>query len=705
MPKPEEHRSNFKQLLVANPNYFGNLSESEYNPVAKIVGNTTYEELTCVGFNPATNLLEATVVIKLPTGYGGDPCQAGTTEYIRFFIDYGSGWEDAGLVGINVHDLLTGKDCAGQLNKPIAYCGGIQLDPKRQCCNHAVLPKVHAILSWQWIPPAGPANEGWLPVWGNTLDCSIQIKPNPWNIFCLIDALSEGLPQKLKVPPLFEEVQFKPIPLPDPAPYKLSELAKLYSAKPAAGKAKQSFSVEPHRFALSEIQTTLGEGAFNLEAVSAKSTELGALGIDWNSILGALAETNANVSYEQLECLGLDNNLSRVATTFRIKRPTGYSGDLCHAGSQEFIAFWADWDDTCKWSYLGTVQVNVHDIASIPKQGLCYTAVLPVNLGPHLQSCEKPKVARLRAVLSWAVPPSTTDPDALNYWGNRIDTHVQIKPGDMPGGVQPWLWVLGGIPLSMINPFTGMTTSTAVYADTSLPPDSLGRPCPFGRRVNLKGPTFPGYQYRVQVKKVSDPPANWTPVTTPMAFERSDTTTYWKYKDTPDGFFDYVPFNQNVNSLLGLWDTYGLDDDLWEVMLEIKGVAGVLTHVILLDNTAPDVDIHISGLGDCKDYKVDSTITGTFVARDIHFAHFTLSTLPNTVTTPSNHPTSPTPSTSETGLPPGDAWTLNTKTPVEMKPCGYVVYLEAWDRSILNSSSQGNHNHTSVGFCLRKKGS
>lgn len=702
MAKIEEHRGNFKELLLTNPNFFGNLSDSKFKPVQKIIADTTFEELTCIGLNPATNLLEATVTIKLPSGYGGDLCHPGTTEYIRFFVDYGSGWEDAGLVGISVHDIPTDQDCASQLTKPLTYCAGIQLQPKTKCCNHPVLPKVHAILSWQWAPPAGAANVGWHPVWGNTLDCSIQIKPHPWNIFCLIDVLNEGLPKKIKVPPLFEEVQYKPIPLPDPPPYKLAELAKLYATRRGAGKSAEAFSVEPHRFALSDLQATIGEGAFNLEAVSAKSLELGELGIDWDNVLGALSETNANVTYEQLECLGLDNNMSRVATTFRIKRPAGYSGDLCHAGSQEYVAFWADWDNTCKWQYLGTVQVNVHDIASIPKGGLCYTAALPVDLSHHLQNCEKPKIARLRAVLSWAVPPSTTNPDALNYWGNRIDTHVQIKPGEPAGEVKPQIWVLGGIPLSMVSPFNGMTTSTAVYADTSLPPDGSGRQCPFGRRVNLKGPTFPGYQYRVQVKKVSDPPANWTPVTTPMAFERSDTTTYWKYKDTTDGFFNYVPFNQNVNSLLALWDTVGLDDGLWEVMLEIKGVPGALVHLILLDNTAPDVDIHISNMGDCMDYKVDSTITGTFVARDIHFGRFKLSTLPNTTTTPSNNPTSPTPSTSQTGLPPGDPWTLDTKSPKHMKPCGYVVLIEAWDRSILNSSSQGNYNRTSVGFCLRK---
>jgi hypothetical protein len=695
-------RSSFKQLLLKNPNHFGNLAKSKFKSAVEIVADTAFEELTCVGFNPATNVLEATVAIKLPTGYGGDLCQPGSTEYIRFFVDYGGGWQDAGLAAINVHDIANGKDCADTPDKPLTYVASVTLQPQAECCNNPVLPKVHAILSWQWAPPAGSANVGWLPVWGNALDCQIQIAPSPWNLFCLLESIGEGISAKLKVPPLFEEVQYQPIPQPDPPPFKVSELAKLYAVKPGAAVAKTGkFSIEPHRFAYKDLQAILAPGSFSHEAASAKSAEFTALGIDWQAVLAALAETDANVSYEALECLGLDNNLSRVAATFRIKEPTGYSGDLCQAGSQEYVAFWADWDDTCVWTYLGTTAVNVHDISSIPKQGLCYTAILPVDLSSHLRDCGKPTIARLRAVLSWAVPPSTTDPDALNFWGNRIDAHVQIKPGQAPGDPYPAIWVLGGIPLSMINPFSGMTTPTAVYADTTLPPDALGRPCPFGLRVNVKGPTFPGFQYRIQVKRVSDPPAAWAAVTTPMTLERSDTSTYTKFKDTPDGYFNYVDFNQNVNSVLGLWDTQGLADDLWELKLDIKGIVGDVTRVIQLDNTAPTVDIHIDGLGDCKDFLIDSTITGTFSAQDTHFGSFTLSTLPNNPpVTPANNPTTAAPSTSPAV---GAAWSLDTKNPSEMKPCGYVVLLEAVDRSILNSASQGNYNRTSVGLCLRAK--
>ena len=85
----------------------------------------------------------------------------------------------------------------------------------------------------------------------------------------------------------------------------------------------------------------------------------------------------------------------RLVATSRIKRPYRYSGNLCQAGSQEYIAFWADWDNTCKWRYQGTVAVNVHDISSIPSHGLCYSAILPVDLSDKYRACEEPRIARI----------------------------------------------------------------------------------------------------------------------------------------------------------------------------------------------------------------------------------------------------------------------------------------------------------------------
>src|ERR1051326_4405678 len=90
----ERERAEFKKLIAENPNYFGNLPQSQFKAVKSMTANKTYEEVTCVGYNADRSQLEATVQVKRPAGYGGDLCGDGTIEYVRFFLDYGSGWED-----------------------------------------------------------------------------------------------------------------------------------------------------------------------------------------------------------------------------------------------------------------------------------------------------------------------------------------------------------------------------------------------------------------------------------------------------------------------------------------------------------------------------------------------------------------------------------------------------------------------------------
>lgn len=59
--------------------------------------------------------------------------------------------------------------------------------------------------------------------------------------------------------------------------------------------------------------------------------------------------------------------------------------------------------------------------------------------------------------------PSTVDPDDLNYWGNRRDTHVHIQPGEIDDGETAKISILGGVPLKEINTATnGRTISSAI---------------------------------------------------------------------------------------------------------------------------------------------------------------------------------------------------------------------------------------------------
>ena len=195
---------------------------------------------------------------------------------------------------------------------------------------------------------------------------------------------------------------------------------------------------------------------------------------------------------------------------------------------------------------------------------------------------------------------------------------------------------------------------------------------------------------------------------------------------TPDpvtGYVSYMSTLSNMNQVLSHWVPSG--DDLMEIRLELATLGEVVLgttpwHSIQLDNTAPrrpaglpaseppeiTCEIHIDSGGDCKDFTIgtSSSISGRFTARDEHFGHFSLTTLPSSMS-PATPTTDPfLASTSQTApfapyATGGHGWKLNTSG---MKPCGYVVLLQVWDRSIINSHpGSHNYNYYDVGFCLR----
>jgi hypothetical protein len=98
------------------------------------------------------------------------------------------------------------------------------------------------------------------------------------------------------------------------------------------------------------------------------------------------------------------------------------------AGSREFVVFWADWGSG--FQYEGTTSVAVHDFSNLPAAGLEYKVFLPVDVLAHARPGSKgAKTVKVRAVLSWNTPPSTSDPCAPVVWGNSLDGVILIPPG------------------------------------------------------------------------------------------------------------------------------------------------------------------------------------------------------------------------------------------------------------------------------------
>ena len=729
-PRIEKERLQFKELLLGNANYFGGAAGIKLPVVKEMKGNTKYEAVSCIGYDPDRRLLEATVLVKLPYGYGGDLCSNGSTEFVRFYVDTGGGWVDAGVAAFNAHDIPNDTDCFGGRTKPLSYVLTVPYDPPRKVCKKPNLPNVRAILSWNLMPPPGQPN--WNPPWGNIHDCHIQLRPLDRTHFHLAELLKEEL---LELKPDFElpfEVPVEldpnwpwpdpgpgpgpPGPGPDPAPdfalpwskpvpqpafepLQFAELARMYAKAPKGKSGEQAGAgkIGPERFGLPALQPLLETQAFDLEEAKYLAAEWKAVGLDLSKAVAALADTEANTNYEELECVGLDYNLERVVGTFRVKLPYGFGGNLCGPGSTEYVAFWADWDDDCKWTYVGTAKVNLHDLP-VPKEGLCYCATLPVDLDKLRRRCEEPKVVRIRAVLSWAVPPSTTDPDELKYYGNRIDTHVQIRPGKPIGTPEARIAIIGGIPTGKIDAGTGLTTPSAFFALNGLPPDGAGRPCPFAGIVTIQGPTFVGYRYRVSYRKVGA--STWVPAADSFWTVDGTGTVFTLQTADGAGFFPYLPYWLNIASLLARWGSSG--DDLYDVRLELADssnmVLDVATHRVQLDNTPPAVDVQITGIGgNCGKFAPGTPVLGTFVARDLYFGSWSLRTSPQPPAPVAASAPVPTAGSGQTPPAPGSPWSLVT---TGMTPCGYTITVTAVDRAIVNSAWVGNWSSFAQGFCV-----
>jgi hypothetical protein len=617
-------RANFKQLLAVDLNYFGNLGIGGQQVVQPIYYNVYYEQITAVGFNPVTNVLEATLHINQPNGFGSYLCTAGSYEYVRFYLDYGSGWEDQGIAGVNAHDIPTWDICQ-EMNKPLSYVVTLPITPKKQYCNTPVIPKLRAILSWNVIPPASTPDYN--PIWGNTFDCNVQIAPRPKWIFDIENIqLSEILQVAVTNPDLSinqatqitggEQSLSSATSALSLKELSITELSNIYANQ--AG-------VHPGRFGLKDIKAIYKQS--DTSVFGQQTNYFKTIGIDWSEILKFFDSTKANVDYEELTDVGLDYNKEQFVASVHIKRFAGYSGDLCTAGSYEYVSFWADWDDKCEWEYLGTSSVNVHDIAQLPDGGLCYSVTLPYDFTYKHKNCQQANVVKIRAVLSWNIAPSATDPNELETYGNYVDRFIQVKPGleVNEGDPLPYFYVLGGIPVDMINNTTGLTTSGASFALNAVP---VAEGAPFAGIVVIQGPSYENYYYRIRVTNLAT--SAWHYLTDPLwlvgysQFPLPPHNTYQIINPDASGFYAYQSkgstFDNNIDNVLARWTPDG--NDKWQIDLEIQGVPGTFSKIIQMDNTAPVAIINVDG--DCT-HDIGLPITGNFTATDNYISGYTLS--------------------------------------------------------------------------------
>ena len=689
-----ELRETAHVLLAQNPNYFGNLPGSGYDPVVEITGDTFFEQLSCVGLNPDQDVLEATVLIKRAFGYGGGLCSKGSIEWVRFYISYDEGatWEDVGLGSFNAHDIPDSVDCAKNQTKPLVYTVAFPLsEPHRKRCSAPVLPLIRAVLSWQIQPPAASPN--WVPVWGDHLDHHVQLRPRKLRLGDLFDALQVKIES---LPKYWQQLAPQQLPQPDPGPLALTDVVELSKAT----------DVPLHRAAAPLLATAVSPAMPTQQVHLALAAEAKELGIDWAGLLKQFLDSQGNTTYEQLNCLGLDYNRDLLVGTLQIKLPSGFSGPPCSPGSVEYVAFWADYENTCEWTYLDTAKVVVHDYNPIPPDGLHYWVGVPAKTVEHSRSCSEPKVGRIRAVLSWSTPPSTTNPYQLPTWGNAIETHIEIPPRTVSSD-DPAIGTLGGIHIVDIDTAaSGLTLPGVTFAHWGSPADPWvnSRQCPFAGVIEATAPvpaTFAaaGRKYRLRYRPLGDS-SDGTPIKDPFNTD-SLTTTTTRVPDPVTGLVPYLDPSQNIYSVLGRWQTVGVVvDGSYQISLEMTDSAGNPIGAtpwfnIRVDNTKPVADITQSGTSPCNKANPGDTVSGTFVATDAYFGAYSLDTLPASL----NPPAPAHVPLSTTSPVPSGTWSLVTDG--TWPQCGYVVQLWVYDRAILDSVPWAhNYAYDDTGFCL-----
>jgi hypothetical protein len=440
----ENERAQFTNLLKVNPNYFGTalgpLAEL-YQPVVTFSGNTLYEDLCGIGLYPHQDLLEAIIRIKRPFGYSGNICTLGSTEYVRFFIDYGdgNGWQAAGTPAkVRVHNL------AAAAEDNIHYAVRTHFEPKYiKDCSDPQIVKVRAILSWNQMP----FHANYTPVYGQVVEEYVQIRPEStlvlgydpgfkvpvWELEDIV--AGPEVPEPPGPPPV--ETFFEEAPL--QLQGKLSEIEKLVRNSQQVNQKE----VEEARFNFLPILQKNPNyfGSFS------QSSEVEQIAKDLSllpqAVLPSFQQLNPEVlipglldnpktKYEELTCVGLYPEEGILEATLHLKRESGYNGNLCSKGSREYVSFYVDYGGG--YELAGTTSVKVADISRPNQQNpLAYAVRLPIpDLEDRLKACNVENVVTVRAILSWNVNPEPFGPHYNPGWGNRRTVKVILRPQEGP---------------------------------------------------------------------------------------------------------------------------------------------------------------------------------------------------------------------------------------------------------------------------------
>ncbi len=691
----------------------------------KMSGVTHWEEIECLGYNPELSRIEAIIKIKNSTGYSGGMCGKGSAEFIRFFIDYhdGTGFHDLGVESFRAFDI---SEAPSGLQHPISYMVSKDIDvsAKKRLCNSEVIVTFRAVLSWNQLPSNDP---NIVPVYGSVMDAKAVLKPRVFNLpvfplpFPFPNFPIPNFPYPIK--PEFKD-HFGKLPVKEIKTFDVHDFIKNNLAE----------DVSPGRTVdqlLMMSDTTIGGNAVppipSLSEIdfSGYDFDLGDILIDPNIEI-------FNNNYEEVVSVGLNTHQDILGAVIKIKRPSGFSGNICTNGSREYISFFADFNNNGTFErYLGTTSVKVNDIQNIPAEGLMYAVTLQTDLTKYLKKCHKPQVIKIRAILSWGTPPDVTNPEQSVTWGSRMDTLVQLR-SKFSAKQTALIYSIGNVSVDNISP-----VSCLAYPETILF-NNPGNNRPWGGMITIRGGMdnsgAPGTtKYRVEYSKDG---INYFPVT----LQQSITTIDFSMPDDPftthhladaNGWLPYLAHHSDSQlveikgQVLASWSSHAFEGKYYIRVSYTKDdpilSPGSIQHTtpirIQLDNkrfhadhtpnnildSIYDLDMSIDG-GVCKVYKQGATFTGKVKVRDAFYGGYDLSIQPATQVINNAGLINYLGSTRRRNSNVAEMGPLADKFKIDtgkLKKCGYTLRLRGYERVILNNSHHLQVADKYIGFSVQ----
>ena len=678
---PKE-RAQFKALVLTNPNYFGNLGESAFPPIIEVSGNTFYEELGCVGYQPQQERLEGVVYIYQPSGYGTDICGLGTPEFVRFYISYDHGvtWDDQGATSFQAYNIPEGTEGG----KRLEYAVSVKAHPNRKNCAADLLVLVRAILSWNNQPP--PNQPNWKPIFGNVRDVTVLIEPLR---FIIPKNLFEA--SKVKLPPQFKElIELDAAITTQPKTLGAVELASHYAGK----------GVPVHRFAYKELATFVGANT----ALSAETflSQLPGVKVD-PGIVGSLFATDGDTSYEELKCIGLDpNHPDTLIGVIQIKKANGYSGDPCTNGSKEYVTFWGDFDgngsfETC----LGTADVTRVRRARARAEGRLLRrapAGGPEPVPSALRGGAAGRSDPRDPVLERRSPLQRSGPGAdVGQPRGNADQHRTDRAGACRSHRDPRRH-------SGVQDQQQSRRSRASWAHHGRRAVRDQQPAG-GAGLAVRWPDHRAGRAGVgfHVHRGSEP--GWPDLDAPAGRSRGHRPV--RLREHAQGEPDHQAVRLSAvhverqrparrSGSLRATRCGTCDCRCMTVAASFKAPTRTSSSSTIRSPTRRSRSRPAAATA--GNSRSATQLGGNFVARDDYFAAYSLTVEP-AINPPNVGVPLPSSGTTPTATAPGDPWTLDTTS---MTPCGYVVRVTAVDRAIVDSQSVGHHRTDSVGFCLEE---